>query len=547
MFAGKEGWSAGRVGMTVVVALLFAVAIVFRIVGLDHLPGINGDEAYYGWVVTALKAGENPPLRSGSGLPLNPLYTGLLYLILFVGPTPSFWALRMPALLSGLAALALAYPLLKRVFDRSTALATTLLLACLPIAIAYSRFGWDQSQAPLISLLCLYFALNRQLFGPLAALVIALVCAVAAFIIALIVHPLNVFLAPILVGAVIGHVLSLPAEERNASLRRLGIVLVVGAVLSITAVSLLLTPEMIQLWHKELAPNIGRRLISGAGWVEFTVLYGDLLSGVTVYEYITGPLPEGSLWLHRGGFWCLLIGLLSLGVPRLIRRRELTTLGLLAGLLLSLMAFYLVVGAGGIAPGVERYAMYLVTPSCLAFVLLGRTLGDTSDSRGWQIGVQVVCVSFLISLGCHYFLVLSESGSEQPYKYRTFRTGPVEPKEAAFEVIAKAADEPTMVLAADWWCYRPIQYLSYRRQDIEVVLCRRPEGQSIDVTTPRRRFFVAFAGGTSEQWMATNAAGVPRTTIVDYAGRPVLYVWDLGRSTELLRGLIEAAGNEPAD
>jgi hypothetical protein len=47
--------------------------------------------------------------------------------------------------------------------------------------------------------------------------------------------------------------------------------------------------------------------------------------------------------------------------------------------------------------------------------------------------------------------------------------------------------------------------------------------------------------------MKDHAAQLPRTEIVDYSGRPVLFVWDLGTSTELLRGVIEAAGNEPAD
>jgi hypothetical protein len=539
MVAGKEGWT--------IVGLLFAVAIVFRIIALDHLPGINGDEAYYGWIVMGLKAGEARPLRSGSGLPLNPLYTGLLYLIQLVWPTPSFWVLRLPALLSGLAAAALAYPLLSRVLDRATAVATALLLACLPIAIAYSRFGWDQSQAPLMSLLCLYFALNRQLFGTTGEFIFALVCAVAAFVVALIVHPLNIFLAPVLVGVVIGKIVSLPVEERSVSRRRLGVVLLVGALLCAIAVSFLLTPEMTALWHKELAPNIGHRLISASGWGEYIVLYGDLLSGITIYRYITGPVPDWSLWLHRGLFWGLTGVLLLRGLPRLIRQRECVALGLLGGLAVSLIAFYVVLGQRPMGPGLERYAMYLIVPSCLALVLLGRSLSDTSP-HGWQIGGGlVICGMLLLAFYGHYFQPLATTGGEQPYPLRTFRTGPVEPKQAAFDFTNNASDGPATLLAADWWCYRPIQYLAYQRPDFEVLLCRKPEGQSIDVTTPRRRFFVAFAGGTSEAWMREHASELPRTTIMDYSGRPVLYVWDLGTATELLPGVIEAARSEPPD
>src|SRR5262245_47577252 len=135
MSNGNYGWKPAQVGLAVTIALLLLVAIAFRIVALDHIPGINGDEAYYGAVVMNLKAGKGAPLTTPSGLPLNPFYSGLLFIVQLPFP-PSFWLLRLPALLSGLALLVLSYPLLSRAFDRATALGTTLLLACLPITIA---------------------------------------------------------------------------------------------------------------------------------------------------------------------------------------------------------------------------------------------------------------------------------------------------------------------------------------------------------------------------------------------------------------------------
>src|SRR6185503_16961365 len=98
---------------------------------------------------------------------------------------------RLPALAAGLLALALMYPLIVRVADRQTALYATLLQASLPTAIAYSRFGWDQSQAPLIALLCIYCALRNW---PMR---LALSYALALWI-----HPANVFLAPIVLGPI---------------------------------------------------------------------------------------------------------------------------------------------------------------------------------------------------------------------------------------------------------------------------------------------------------------------------------------------------------
>jgi hypothetical protein len=238
---------------------------------------------------------------------------------------------------------------------------------------------------------------------------------------------------------------------------------------------------------------------------------------------------------------------LIVGTRRLIQESAWPALGLLGGLIISLISFYLVLGVGAIEPGQQRYAMYVVAPSCLVFVLLGRSLA-AAPWAPWQIGGGLgLCTLLLFSFLGHYLAPLMGSGGEQPYPLRTFHTGPVEPKQAAFEAITAASDEPIAVLAADWWSHWPIRYLAYDRPNLQVLLCRKPEGQSIDVTTSRRRFFVAFAGGTSEAWMREHAAQLPRTEMVDYSGRPVLYVWDLGTATELLPGVIEAAGNEPAD
>jgi hypothetical protein len=49
-----------------------------------------------------------------------------------------------------------------------------------------------------------------------------------------------------------------------------------------------------------------------------------------------------------------------------------------------------------------------------------------------------------------------------------------------------------------------------------------------------RQFVVGFAGGPSEQWLALNAPGLAKQQCFDYAGRPVLSVWDLGNGGDLL-------------
>ncbi len=490
---------------------------------------------------------------SGSGLPLNPFYSGLLYLIHMVWPEPSFWLLRLPALLSGLALLALAYPLLLRVFDRPTALATLLLLACSPTLIAYSRFGWDQSQAPLASLLALYFALRRQVLG-----------AIVAFVILLVIHPINVFLLPVLLGpALIDLVARIRAAEPKQRERLIvwlggGLLAVLG--LSLLAVKRLVPAHIVEMYTADLLPSIGKRLIDPPGWALFANRYCDLLTGVTVYRYIAGPMEPWAVWLHRGLFWAVVLPLLVLGLRRLYRQGDHTALGLLGGLGVSLVGFYLFVGPRLIAPGFERYSMWLLTPSCLALAVLGRSFFPASNAEAVGepavaglcqagpglrprlqptelaacLGLLSVCAAWLIGFATCYFGVLLETGGRT---HRTFRTAAVEPKQAAFEIITAALNgQPAIILAEDWWTFFPLYYLAGNHPELQVV----PWKDAAKDLTPTRRFAVSFVPAVDNA-MSQRAVLSPHHTINDYVGRPVLYVWDLGGSTELLPKMAEYA------
>jgi hypothetical protein len=83
------------------VVLVVVTGVAFRIIALGRIPGINGDETYYPVVAMNVRDGRPQPLVTGSGLPLNPLYVGPLYLLHLSHPTPSFALVRLPALASG--------------------------------------------------------------------------------------------------------------------------------------------------------------------------------------------------------------------------------------------------------------------------------------------------------------------------------------------------------------------------------------------------------------------------------------------------------------
>ena len=511
------------------VVLVVVTGSAYRIVALGRLPGINGDETYYPVAAMNVRDGRPQRLVSGSGLPLNPLYVGPLYLLHLSHPTPSFALVRLPALVSGLLALALMYPLVVRVSDRHAALYATLLLASLPTAIAYSRFGWDQSQAPLIALVCMYCALRNW---PTRL--------VLSYAFALWIHPLNVFLAPIVLGPIAARDVETWERFRShaASMRNLatiGGVAVAGAGLLVW-----FSPAV----RAATAPALGR-IFDVSEWSRYVVAVGDLLSGLTIYRFIAGEPPAAWIIVERSVFWSLTIYLLIRALPAWIRSRDDVKLGLLGGAFVAVVAFYVLIGAEGLSPGWERYGVWIISPACVILALLISSLGISAASRSAQtIGVTAACVFMLVGFYRNYFAVLESSGGRAASL--AFRTGPVEPKQAAFDaILAMTSDEPgpVTVLAEDWWTYYPLRYLAAERETMTVVW---PRGGAIAGTAaePRHRFAVGFDRGPFHRWVELYAPELRRKTIVDSAGQPVLHVWDLASRTDLQQALFDAARRE---
>lgn len=497
--------SIGAIAITAVLA----VALAVRGIGLGHLPGINGDEARYGAQVMELKVGRWPDLRSGTGLPPNPFYMGPLYLIHLIAPGPSFALLRSVALFSGVLMIGLSYPLLSRAIGRRAALLATILLACSPILIAYSRFGWDQCQAPLAGLACLALVLHRRWF--LAAL---------AFVAALLVHPTNVFLAPILLGPLVVEGLDafgrLPTPSRRRLLMLGGLSVVVLAAATAAMLVCMIPAATAQATFPRGPAEVLRRALDVAGWRRYLVAIGDLLTGPTIYQYIVG-LPGAIPW-HRAA--ALTVALVAAagwrGWYRVDRSRA---LGLTGGLGVSLAAFYPIAGLHAISPGWERYAMFLVVPS---LVIIARSIAGFGHNRtaaaGQVLFVLAIGVFFLANLWRWYFVPQWKTGGQSEL---TFRTGPCEPKQAAFEFIhAVAPNEPVTIMAEDWWCYNPLLYLAAGRPGTEV--CQRSAAPV--VARGRRRFVVGFAGGALDRWFQQHQPEVPVQRFADYGRRPVVSV-----------------------
>lgn len=498
---------APGLGWTIGCGIAVAVAIAFRFYALGRLPGINGDEAWYGVQVEHWLSGAAVQWRTPSGNIPGPLHLGLLTLLQLVAK-PSFVLLRLPSVLSSLAALGLTYFTVRRHFDRPTAATALVVMAVLPVNLVYARFGWDPSHSGLVDMGAAAFALAGNPLG--CALVFAL---------ALAVHPTNIFLAPFLVLAFWGGEME-RRGRRGAAGRTALLIALLCVALGVISLTTSGSKATIAL------PAVLDRLFHPDQWAGFVLLYLRLLTGDVSYVYITGTglgAARGPAEMALAG---LLFGLLVVAAAALSRQRVGREAGVLLGWLASLVLFFLLAGNQAISPHFERYALCLIVPTVLALALLLRELGERGAHWGRPFAVVGVAAALaLAGFWQHYFVALETTGSASQ---ETFWTGAREPKRAAFERIAAASPGGARIVAENWWLYWPIAYLA--------------AGHPFDVDSERPSpgpvpaggtYWVVFPDGDTDRWLAAGHSARSRWDIAG-AGRPVsVRVWWVPRGVML--------------
>jgi 4-amino-4-deoxy-L-arabinose transferase-like glycosyltransferase len=526
--------------------LIITTSLWFRVCSLENLPGINGDEAWYGVQAFQILTGRSFAFRTPTGLPLNPFFTGMEVPLLLVF-RPSFWILRAPAVLSGVLAVALIYWLGSRILDRTTALIAAMLLAVLPSAIGYSRFGWDASQTPLFTILALYCAFRGKTLA-------MLIC----FALCLLVHASNIFLFPVLLAP---YLVALWIAEKEPTKRRLILALTVAlGLLSLLLLVLIDSRSDRFLLASRVAPS---------NWLRFLGHYGRLISGVTLYEYVVGQLSPRTRELYDVGFWGLFLALLFIGLPRLIRDQCWDRVALIIGLALGALSLYLVTGPDVIQPHRERYGMYLIVPTILVIASLVTAALPRRDEAQFRIarraGFAVMLLlgwMMLYSFKVHYFDALETTGGES---HLAFRTSQVEPKQQAIQLIlddlvrrrqaavrdhGKAQSPGNLnerigregrsvqpVIAENWWLYWPIRFLACGQSGVDVIpfdddasfliLEDRAQRARSLTTLSSGGYAVAFAGGDFERLVSSTfpTDRLERWHILDYGGTRMITVF----------------------
>lgn len=511
-------WRALLVGNALA---LLGVAIWFRVWRLESVPGVNGDEAWLGVQVQLWLRGEPIAWRT----PTNNLINPFLFFPQALGHAvfrPSFAVLRMPAVISGLLAIAVNFVWCRRHFGQSAAVLSTLLLAILPLNIAYSRFAWDASQSLLASLIVLYLTLEalrapeqrvRHLLGVCTALAAAVL-----------VHPTNVFLAPM---ALVPCGLLWRTELRTVWRRCRQPRYALAAALCLLLAGGIAYTVAGRWLHVAMA-----RLLTPAEIPQFLLNYTRLLSGTTVYQFIAGS---------HAGFGSTLVDLLiGAGVlaayfgfwKRAKRDRNATHLLLLVGWALSMFGFYLVAGPGAMAPHFERYSIWLIGPSCLLLTLAVSPLLVRRDAAGRA--AQLVALSLawcvLADFNSSYFQRFAETGGGS---HPAFRTAATEPKLAALQHIlratsARSQSDPVWIIATQWWNYWPIRYLALAEPDVHVESWSAAnERQDFrQALRAGRVWCVEFSGGAAharaKKTLMQSGIDFSEQTICDPTGSPIL-------------------------
>jgi 4-amino-4-deoxy-L-arabinose transferase-like glycosyltransferase len=510
-----------------IVAVLLGTAIWFRLLRLDSVPGISGDEGWWGVQALAWLSGRPYEARTTSGNPIDLFFLVPVALLHAIG-SPSFALLRLVPAAANLLALVAAFFFGRRLYGETTAWIHTVTLAVLPTAIAHSRICQDPSQSLFWAGLVVYLALLGATDRGAAWRWFA--GALVLFPVALWTHPTNVFVAPFLLLPIAAALAPRIPDSRRA---RIGLALATAGSL---AVGLIVTwlafasaarsyPSLDKPWLSLAAG----RLADGGQWLEFAANNVRLFNGITVIHYFSGARP----WTLPYDAGVVLGAVLVLGgfVLAATRRRSPLDAALIAGCAGMWLLFYAFAGPQALRPHAERWGLCLLVPASLVLARgIGAWVEHVPRLRWAAIGTASLAAAALLgSFHVNYFRAFATTGGRS---HLTYVTAPTEPKQQALSrILGRGAGSTRIEIATrQWWLYWPISYLATAHPTVSVRLDASSDAAA-GFETPARgtaRFFVEFAG--TPELAATlrrlEEAGQKVTTaaIADAAGRDHLVI-----------------------
>ena len=513
------------------VLFVFLLGIAYRLYSLYNLPGLNSDEAEWSNKMLAVHLGEPWSWRTPFGKILNPglciplwILTGLF--------APDIWIIKFPAVASGLLLIGLSYPLIRRAFDERVALTTTLLLTASPMAIGYSRIGWDPCQSTLACLLAIGAVYRQDLrFRK------RLIYGAIAFSWACVIHPTNVFLLPVLAAPIgvslfrLAHLRWTMRQPQPKSVLRVMALIFGFLILASIAVKAF---ELVAGGWTSVSSNDLKiylyRLTSYSEWRDYWVQFGRLISGINLMLYVVGMYSYFTVAVHDWAFRFFFLSVILPGTFLLIKNRRNRELTLLAGFAVALVAFESRASSGAMIPALERYSQWLLVPCMVYYGACLREIAETLRKPSWVLPFLVtLCGLQLWSVQKNYFEDLLKYGGRNHW---TFFTGPEEPKRAAYQAIRADSREKLSVVvwAEDFWSAEALRFFSHRQK--EWVIRSSPPGDELNLNWVLQelnfgQYIVGFQNGPTHFMVQKIPAGYPLQDWVFNAfdGRPILHVW----------------------
>ncbi|HNT26783.1 MAG TPA: hypothetical protein PKH10_01270 [bacterium] len=479
----------------VTIGAIFSCAILFRLIFLDHIPGLNGDEAWYGIQALNLMYGRPLEWMAPSGRPLLNFFFFIPIFILQLFCEPAFWILRFPSVIASIIAIFLSYRLFLDILGRPAAISLALLTATLPINIAYSRFGWDPSLLIVYAVLIIYFSFRGSLKGVLISTLLGLTA-----------HPVIIFLGPVVVMTAL-------TQNGSALLPSHPLQKKIGAVLILTCII------AVAVYAAGIEATTHRLSTPQDAWL-FLSLIGGLFSGETVYRYIVDPATTLAI-LDPASIGAILAVLSAIAFWRISSKTsQIGALAFLSGIFFALLCGYLMFGPWLLLPHTERYGIYLVFPLTLLFVIILHG-AFTAERQHWPVAiVMALSLSLLAGFHRHYLQPIRETGGNSQI---AFRTGVLDPKQVAYlGILDETRGRPVRIFAHQWWIWQPLKYLASKDPTVEVIELR-------EFSRPIKGDYVVTFAGEPLDIVARKdpSTYATRWSVLDYARREVIAVYRL--------------------
>ncbi|MDR3608603.1 MAG: hypothetical protein P4M08_14665 [Oligoflexia bacterium] len=427
---------------------IILVALIFRLAWADRIPGINGDEADVAYQIRAWMDGLDSNWITPTGRFFSPFLVAMIIPIQKIfGPT--FFALRLPAMLSGFIEVVLAFWLLPKALGQRIGVLLALLMCCMPGYIVQSRLIWDLSHAGIISILSVYCIWKRNLLGALLTLAAAVI-----------IHKVNIFITPMILIPFAWDWLENGRARTGVKISALCAMGVAGAIIAY------LLSRNIPSEYGDLTHTAVLRAVMPWKFIPFFIHVVRLVTGV---EFFPAPAHIAWLILLDAAGMGLAFYLLWAGTKSLLKKKTdpeaRRTLSIVAAWAASVVAIYLVAGEYGIAGGHIFYVLGLGVPTLWVFLLLAQEVLD-NEEKLISRSEMAASVFLAITAGFYFFpLLTSADGTD-----RMYLTSAQEPKQTAYEWIrsdfkARSANrrDPSPaqleIIADDWWAYWPTVYL----------------------------------------------------------------------------------------